>query len=372
MTAAQAPRRILIVDDDIDFTTATSRAVALEGVECVIAHSGAEAMAAVQREDIEIALLDIRIGHEDGTELAGVLRGLRPDLVLVVMTAYASVDSALAALKLGAYDYLRKPFFLDELMRALDRCFQLVELRRDKLRAERELVLIRQLDAMSRVAAGLSHDLRNMLAVVRANLSVVHDGLHRRDVLWPYARDAQEATATAEALVARLMDFARRPPSTGEAIDLRVPVSSTVAMMRRSLCAGMELTLETADVALLAPIEQGQIETALVNLLINARDATGGMGRASVSLLHRWRGGHYARLVVRDDGPGLDADGLEHALEVLYTTKPDGTGLGLPMIRQMALLSGGDFRIENIEGGGAQAVLDLPCLPPGQGSARNM
>lgn len=372
MSGSQPHRKILIVDDDDDFTAATSRAIALEGVECIIARNGAEAVAAVQFADIEIALLDIRIGHEDGTELAGVLRGLRPDLVLVLMTAYASVDSAVAALKVGAYDYLRKPFFLDEIMRALERCFELVALRRAKLRAEHELAMIRQLDATSQLAAGLSHDFRNMLAVVRANLAVIHDGLHARDVLWPYARDAKEAAATAEALVARLMDFTRGPPAAEEAIDLRVPVSSGIAMMRRSLCAGMDLTLELPDFALLAPIKQDQLETAIINLLINSRDATGGTGRATVSLQHYWRGADYARLVVCDDGPGLAPEALEHALQVLFTTKSNGTGLGLPMIRQMALLAGGDFWLENAEKGGARAVLDLPCLSPVQGSGRNI
>lgn len=372
MNSVAAPRQILIVDDDPDFATATSRALALEGIVCRIAHNGAAAMAALADGQIEIVLLDIRIGPEDGTELAARMRGAAPGLILVLMTAYASVDSAVAALKAGAYDYLRKPFFLDELMQSLDRCFQLADLRRGKARAERELVQIRQLETTSRLAAGLSHDFRNMLAVIQANLSALDERLHKADALKPYAQDALEAVQTAETLVARLLGFARARPVSGPPVDLRSLVSGPADMLRRSLCAEMTLTVGLPDQPLLAPVNPGQMETAVVNLLINARDATGGTGSATIVLEHVWRGSDYARLTVQDDGRGLGPDALEHALEPMFTTKPDGTGLGLPMIQQMALMGGGDFRLVNAAGGGARAILELPCLKPGQGSGENM
>ncbi len=358
------PRRLLIVDDDVDFAVSTSRALALEGVDCALVHSGAEALARLARDPVEIALLDIRLQGEDGTELAARLRAHHPDLIVIIMTAYASVDSAVAALKAGAYDYLRKPFFLDELLQALERCFQLAQLRRDKARAERQLLLLHQIEAASQLAAGLSHDFKNMLAVIRANLTVIDDGLHTRDVLKPYARDAHEAVLTAADLVARLMGFARAGGPPGTAIDLRGVVGDVAAMLGRTLYQDMALELSLPDAPLLAPADPRQVETALLNLMINARDATGGRGRVAIRPAPVWQGRHYARLEVRDDGPGLTPEGLARALEPLFTTKPEGTGLGLAMIQQMALRHGGRFRIGNAEGGGAQAVLDLPCLAP--------
>ncbi|WP_104494215.1 sensor histidine kinase [Paracoccus denitrificans] len=369
-------RRLLILDDDADFAISTSRALALEGVECRIAPDGASALALLEVEPVEVVLIDIRLRHEDGTELAARLHARHPGLVMVIMTAYASVDSAVAALKAGAYDYLRKPFFLDELMRALERCFQLVELRAAKARAERELALMRQIEATSQLAAGLSHDFKNMLAVIRANLAVIEERLPAQDGLKPYAGDALDAALTAGELVTRLMGFARQPVLSPEPRDLRLPVRTTASMLARTLCAGMRVECDLPGHPLLAPVDPGQIGTALVNLLINARDATDGRGRARIALRHVWRGGDYARLTVEDDGPGFDAGGLDHALEPLFTTKPEGTGLGLSMIQQLALVSGGDFRIGNAEGGGARAVLDLPCLKPctgpDQGSGENM
>ena len=382
-------RRLLIVDDDVDFAVSTSRALGLAGVDCTLVHSGAGALDQLARDPVEVVLLDIRLGGEDGTDLAARLRARHPDLIVIIMTAYASVDSAVAALKAGAYDYLRKPFFLDELVQALDRCFQLAQLRRDKARAERQLALLHQIEAASQLAAGLSHDFKNMLAVIGANLMVIDDGLHARDVLKPYATDAREAALTAADLVARLMGFARGEGPPGAVIDLGAVVGNVAAMLTRTLCQGMVLDLDLPAAPLLVPADPRQVETALLNLLINARDATGGRGRVAIRLSRVWRGGPYARLEVVDDGPGLTPEGLERALEPLFTTKPEGTGLGLPMIQQMALRHGGRFRIGNAGGGdamggdgarGARAVLDLPCLggdmapDPGldQGSGENM
>lgn len=359
-----APRpRLLIVDDEHDFAISTSRALALEGVDCTLAHDGAGALAAVQSGECAVALLDIRIRDEDGTELAARLRALNPDLIVIIMTAYASVDSAIAAMQAGAHDFLRKPFFLDELMRALTRAFEILRLRDERTRAERQLTQLRQLEATSQLAAGLSHDFRNMLAVIQANLSVLVERLDGDAALLPYARDAHGAAATATSVVTRLTGFLRGGGTAAGPVDLRGPVRDTVQMMRRTLCRDMQLDIATPDLPLMVLADPGLIETAMINLLINARDATEGRGRVGVLLTRIAQGGDYARLVVQDDGPGLGSDAALHALEPLFTTKRDGTGLGLPMIQQFALHAGGQFRLTNAPEGGARAVLDLPALP---------
>lgn len=372
MTKTVTCQRLLLVDDDTDFAVATSRALALEGVECVIASDSETARAALNDSDLEVALLDVRLGTEEGTRLAMQMRQSHPDLIIVIMTAYASVDSAVAALQAGAYDYLRKPFFLDELMQTLARCFQLAEMRRDKLRVEQELALHRKLEAVSQLATGLSHDFKNMLAVIKANLSVIDEDLQPQHRLKPYASDALDATSTANELVSQLMGFARPGLQRNTQTDLGQTVAASVAMMSRSLCSDMVIDLELPEQGLVAPIDAGQLESAIANLLINARDATLGRGRVLVSLQAIWQGGQYARLIVEDDGPGLSQDALGHALEPRFTTKPDGMGLGLPMIRQLALVHSGRFHIENAALGGARAVLDLPCRPQPQGKEENM
>lgn len=353
---------LLIVDDEQDFAVSTARALALEGINSVLAHDGASAVSAIEAGDCQIALLDIRIRNEDGTELAAKLKKIRPDLIVIVMTAYASVDSAIAAMQAGAHDFLRKPFFLDELMRAIRRGCEILDLRHEKETAEHELALLRQLEATSQLAAGLSHDFLNMLAVMQANLSVLTDRLQDAPGLLPYARDASNAAASAASVVAHLGGFLRDRKTSTQPIDLRIPARAAVEMVRSTLCADMTLTLTLPDEPLLVLTDTSLVETAMVNLLINARDATLGQGRAAVVLSRITQGGHYARLSVQDDGPGLGADAAGQALMPFFTTKKHGTGLGLPMIQQFALRNGGRFHLANSPEGGAIATLDLPAL----------
>lgn len=354
--------RLLIVDDERDFAVSTSRALALEGIESVLAHDGAGALAAIEAGDYAIALLDIRIRDEDGTELAARLKARHPDLIVIIMTAYASVDSAIAAMQAGAHDFLRKPFFLDELMRTLARGFEILRLRQDKARAEQELAQLRQLEATSQLATGLSHDFRNMLAVIQANLSVLVERLGHDPALLPYARDAHKAAGSAASVVTRLTGFLRDRNALPRPVDLRAPVRAAVDMMRDTLCAGMALDLDLPEAPLMVPADGNLVETAIVNLLINARDATLGHGRVAVTLRRIAQGGDYARLTVQDDGPGLSTDVARRALDPFFTTKHHGTGLGLPMIQHFALTSGGRFHLVNAPEGGARAVLDLPAL----------
>lgn len=359
-------RRILIVDDEQDFAVSTARMLRLEGIDCAIAHDGEGAFAILEAEQLEVALLDIRLRGEDGIKLAQRLRAAHPQVIVVIMTAYTSVDSAVSALKAGAFDYLRKPFFLDELLSALGRCFDICDLRRAKAETERELHLLRQHEAIAQLAMGLSHDFRNMLAVIRANLAVLDQRLTQDHPMKPYAADAHEAAGTAAEVLAQLSGFLRGRPQPVAPADLRTPVFETVAMIGRTLCAGMTLECDLPDAPLKVQVDPHLIETALVNLLINARDATGGQGRVTLSLRRVSRGADYARLILRDDGPGLGPEAASRALEPFFTTKPEGSGLGLAMIHQMALSAGGSFRLANAPQGGAEAVLDLPCLPAGQ------
>jgi signal transduction histidine kinase len=257
-------------------------------------------------------------------------------------------------------------------MSALGRCFDICDLRQAKAETERELHLLRQHEAMAQLATGLSHDFRNMLAVIQANLAVLDQRLAPNHPMKPYATDAHEAAGTASEVLARLSGFLRGRPHTVVPVDLRGPVTKTMAMMGRTLCADMTLVCDLPETPLMVQVDPHLVETALVNLLINARDATGGQGRVVINLRRVTRGADYARLVLRDDGPGLAPEAAARALEPFFTTKAEGSGLGLAMIHQMALSTGGSFRVANAAQGGAEAVLELPCLPHSQDGGTNM
>ena len=134
--AAKQSRRLLIVEDDQDFADSLVDILSSEGYELEVAHNCDQALAKLRSSDAKTALIDIRLGSENGVALIAKLKAIRPKLVCVLMTAYASIDTAVEGLRQGVYDYLRKPIYPEELMLMLERIQDRIELERSKDAAE--------------------------------------------------------------------------------------------------------------------------------------------------------------------------------------------------------------------------------------------
>ena len=126
-------RRLLIVDDEKDFVLSLADVLESYGYIVEMAHSAKSAIEKVKKFDTDVALLDIRLGNENGINLIGRLKEQSPKLLFIVMTAYATADTAIEALQEGAYDYLRKPLNPMDLLAKLDRCFEMLHARSNHL-----------------------------------------------------------------------------------------------------------------------------------------------------------------------------------------------------------------------------------------------
>jgi PAS domain S-box-containing protein len=123
-------RRVLIVDDDVDFADSLNDMLLAENYRVAVAHSAAEALEAADRFSPQVALLDVRLqmGSGDGLDLLASLKEKHPDLLGIIVTAYADIDTAIKAVHGNAYDYLRKPLYFQELAATLRRCFERIDL----------------------------------------------------------------------------------------------------------------------------------------------------------------------------------------------------------------------------------------------------
>ncbi len=130
---------VLVIDDDEDFAVSVSDLLGMWDYSSVLANSAEQARGSIGDPRVKVALVDVRIGRDNGIDLLEELRPVRPDVVYVVMTAYSSTDTAVRALHEGAYDYLAKPFDARDLRRTLQRCFDQIRLEAEKTQAERAL-----------------------------------------------------------------------------------------------------------------------------------------------------------------------------------------------------------------------------------------
>ncbi len=134
-----AKRQILVVDDDKDFADSLSNLLILEGFEVAAAYTTSEALTKLDQFPASVALIDIRLGDRTGLDLVSDVGRHHPDVLCVLMTAYASAETAIEALQAGAYDYLCKPFFSEDLLATLNRCFERINLTKSREQAEEAL-----------------------------------------------------------------------------------------------------------------------------------------------------------------------------------------------------------------------------------------
>lgn len=245
----------------------------------------------------------------------------------------------------------------------------------EKAQAEAELMHAQRLEAVGRLTGGVAHDFNNLLTVVIGALDMIlrsPDDAARRKKL---GEAALAAARRGEGLTHQLLAFSRRQALRPEATDLNALITESEPLLRRAVGEAVEFSLDLRPEGAEVSIDPGQFEAALLNLIVNARDAVGDRGAISVQtrLTHIQAGeaaelapGPYVCVIVSDNGVGMDAETMGRVFEPFFTTKSigKGTGLGLSQVYGFARQSGGGVRITSTPGHGSEMRLYLPPLAP--------
>jgi signal transduction histidine kinase/CheY-like chemotaxis protein len=243
------------------------------------------------------------------------------------------------------------------------------------MRAEEQLRQAHKMEAVGQLTGGLAHDFNNLLTGISGALEMMQlrVGQGRVNELDRYVAAAQGATRRAAALTHRLLAFSRRQTLDPKPTDVNRLIAGMEELIRRTV--GPAITLEVVGAAGLWPalVDPNQLENALLNLCINARDAMPDGGRITIETANKWidertgrerdlTPGQYLSLCVTDTGSGMTPEVQARAFDPFFTTKPlgEGTGLGLSMIYGFARQSGGQVRIYSEVGDGTTLCIYLP------------
>ncbi len=252
----------------------------------------------------------------------------------------------------------------------------------DEKTAEQDLAVaqdaLRQsqkMEAVGQLTGGIAHDFNNLLMGISGSLDMLQAKVSQGRIgeLERYITAAQGASRRAASLTHRLLAFSRRQTLDPKPTDVNRLTAGMEELVRRTL--GPEVTLETvlAGGVWNTLVDPGQLENALLNLCVNARDAMPSGGKLTIETGNRWldkraalerdlEPGQYVSLCVSDTGVGMTAEVIARAFDPFFTTKPigQGTGLGLSMIYGFARQSGGQVRIYSEPGHGAMVCIYLP------------
>jgi len=262
--------------------------------------------------------------------------------------------------------------FREELeAQVLDRTAALARSEANSRKAEQALMQMQKMEALGALTGGIAHDFNNLLMAVHGSLELLRERLPDEPLLLRLVDNALAGANRGSTLTRRMLAFARRQDLKTERIDLHALIDGMRELMQRSL--GGTIVVETRFSKDLPAVEAdaNQLESALLNLAVNARDAMDGVGTIVIATSESWvhdgdgpvSPGRYVRLALSDTGAGMDDATLKRATEPFFTTKGvgKGTGLGLSMVHGLAEQLGGALLMTSRPDVGTTAEIWLPA-----------
>ena len=425
MSGAEGPINFLIVDDLEENLLALEALLKREGLAFLRARSGDEALELLLRHDVTLALLDVQMPGMDGFQLAEFMRGNeRARHIPIIFLTAGTTDThrRFQGYEAGAVDFIQKPIEPDILRGKANVFFDLGDQRRQIQRqrdalaqsaaaladaaddlerqilertadledalarlkaetAERERVeaSLRQsqkMEAVGQLTGGIAHDFNNMLTGVIGSLDIMRRRIAagRVDDLDKYMDAASTSAERAAALTHRLLAFSRRQSLDSRPVEINALIGSMTNLIEQALPETIDLELDLAPELPLGLVDPHQLESAILNLAINARDAMPDGGALTVETSFvaldeaqsltkpGLPAGRYVVVAVSDSGVGMPPGIIEKVFDPFFTTKPigQGTGLGLSMVYGFVQQSGGAVRIHSQVDLGTSVKLYLP------------
>jgi signal transduction histidine kinase len=358
--------RILVVDDNAALVE--NLAEILQGAGYAVRGAGTCAAAlALAREGFDVALVDLRLPDGDGTALAPSLKDLQPDGEVVLLTGFATLESAVAAVRAGACAYLVKPCATQELLVTVEQAMRQVRLHGEKRDLSRRAQMAEKLAAVGTMTAGLSHEIRNPLNAASLQLSVLERRVHRlpREVQPPLLEPltlVKDEIRRLDHILEDFLQFARPREFVPRSVEIGAVVSRVLDLLGgEAERRGIRLERDLEPVPPVAGDEE-RLRQVLVNLGLNALEAVrdGGLVRVSCRAAGSPDAEPSVDVVVDDDGSGVPQESRDRIFEPFFTTKAKGSGLGLSIVHAIVTQHGGQLRVEDSPEGGARFVVSLP------------
>jgi DNA-binding response OmpR family regulator len=397
---------LLIVDDTEGARYAKGRTLRHAGYEVVDAACGADALALTEQLRPALVVLDVYMPDMSGIEVCKVIKQRWPGtMVLQTSATFITSSDRIRGLEGGADVYLIEPIEPEELIatvRALlrlhaaeegtrqlndslerrigertrdlrDTNVRLIQQIAQRERAEAALVQSQKMEAVGQLTGSIAHDFNNILASMMGWIHVVRHKSGDADIVAMLDK-ALNAGDRGKRLTLRLLSFSRSDTLVTGSVDVRALLMGMREWLQQTVGGSIKLNISIAEGDVVAVTDANQLELALLNLVINARDAMVGGGsvmlEVSSRLLEEPDGklapGAYVVIAVRDSGAGMTPDVAAKAFDPFFTTKPvgRGTGLGLAQVANLARLSSGAARIVSDEGSGTTVTLWLAAGDP--------
>jgi two-component system, cell cycle sensor histidine kinase and response regulator CckA len=370
--------RILLLEDDPSDAELVQATLEADQLVCDVnvIKTRAEFLTGLESQQIDLVLADYKLPSFDGLSALKLLLSIRPDLPFIFVSGTFGEESAIEALKIGATDYVLKTR-LSKLVPAVRRALREKVERQRLIELEDTLRQIQKMETLGQLTGGIAHDFKNLLMLITGNLEIIEDAVPRDDDMIRRALErARVGADRAAALTQRLLAFSRQQTLDPKPVQINELISSMADIWRQALGDAIRLDIDVPQRSPTIFVDPNQLENAVLNLILNARDASNPGARIKVvsevmfvdtptlGRTGEMTVGEYASISVEDQGSGIPNELLDRIFEPLFTTKPvgQGTGLGLSMVYGFVKQSKGYIDITSALGRGTTVRLIFPSF----------
>lgn len=367
--------RVLLVDDEEDFRKTLARRLTKRGILSEQAGSGEECLSVLERNPVDVVVLDVKMPGMNGLEVLNLIKKRHPKSEVIFLTGHASTQDGVEGIKSGAFDYLSKPIEFDHLLGKISQAYEKIRREEEKLREaqyrlrmEQQMIACERLASLGTLAAGVAHEINNPLAIIKESIGWMKQLLKGKELKeiprredFDFALDKiEKAIERARRITHQLLDFVRKNDSVPSELDLLTLVNEAIQLVSRE-AKNKDIEIAQKINRTLPSIwsDPYQLRQVLVNLLTNAIHATGPGGSITVTLTGDNEG---VSLTVQDTGEGIPKENMERIFEPFFSTKApgEGTGLGLFVTRGIIERLGGKIEVDSQLGQGTAFCFKLP------------
>ncbi|MFH1640908.1 MAG: response regulator [Candidatus Omnitrophota bacterium] len=353
------PPKILIADDEDVIRELFERLLSRQGYKVFTAADGLKTLDMIKENNFDMLILDLKMPKMSGMELLDEIKKLKKDLIIIVITGYATVDTAKKAMRENCFDYITKPFNVEDVNIVIKRAFDIKRLAEQEKKLKVQLERAERLALLAEMGTGMAHEVNTVLTSLKLFLEMLESKSSQAEEAKNISLILEEIER-AEKLITRFLNFAK----PGEADFIRTDINNVIKrslqfLKYKFIKHKIKVCYEPGQGLPSVLCDAAKMEEVFLNILSNSIDAMPEGGNLTVkdeAIEER------VVITISDTGIGIHSKDLPKVYNPFFTTKPQGTGLGLSITHRIIDEHKGAIFITSQINKGTSVRIELPIL----------